>query len=155
MVVATAAITESLPPARVGLTEAFEGAYGADLIGVTYARIRGRIWVAVPPTTTNQVRIGMKVNDNRTPADAAESLYNPLPVGGAHDDWMGFYVLAAGPPAAEIAPEMSYVDVDVKSARKGEELGERLEIYFSSISAVGDPGDTVLAFDLSVLLMLP
>lgn len=111
--------------------------------------------MSVPPTTTNQVRIGMKVNDNRTPPDAAESLFNADALGGAHDDWMGWYVLGAGPVAANIAPEMSYVDVDVKSARRGEEIGERLELYFSSISSLASPGATVLSLDLSVLLLLP
>lgn len=132
----------------------FETSYGANLIGVTVMRIRGRMWVPVPPAATLQYRAGFKITDQANPPDTAEQLYRPDDIGGAHDDWFGFYVLAAGPVAANIPHEMSYVDVDVKSNRKVDELGERLQLHVSTFSGIAG-AEGVLAFDLSVLVALP
>lgn len=149
VVIPSTSTAVQVPPVRFGLLDPFIAAYGADLIGCTIVRIRGRLWESVPGAAATAVRVGMKINDNRTPPDASENLYRPDDIGGAHDDWFGFHVLAGGPGTPD---DMRYVDVDVRSARKLDELGQRLEMLASSFSDVD--GDFVLAHDLSVLVML-
>lgn len=143
-----------IAPTRFAPLDTFEASYGANLIGVTVRRIRGRIWVPVPPAATLQFRVGFKITDQANPPDSAEQLYRPDDIGGAHDDWFGWYVLSAGPVAANIPHEMSYVDVDVRSARKVDELGERMQMHVSAFSGIAEAAGT-LAFDLSVLVALP
>lgn len=151
----TAGSGSTLPaPGRLGLLDTFESAYGANLIGCTVMRIRGRIWQPVLPAATLQYRVGIKVSDNRTPPDAAENLFDAREIGGAHDDWMGWYVLAGGPASAGISDNMTMVDVDVRSRRKVDELGQRLELYTSGFTGLA-AAEGVLALDLSVLVALP
>lgn len=143
------------PPVRLGLLDTFEVAYGANLIGCTIMRIRGIVWLATDPASSSVYRMGVKINDNRTPPDASENLFVSSEIGGAHDDWMGWYSLAGGVTSTGQQPSdlVRAREVDIRSMRKLDELGQRLELYFSGLGGIA--GQASIGFDLSTLVALP
>lgn len=158
MITAPSTADPVISPTRFDLLSTFEAAYGANLIGCTIMRVRGYYWINVPPASVVSLRVGIKKTDNATPPDAAESLFSAGQFGGAHDDWMGFEVLAGGPLGVDgqYPPgDMGYRLVDVRSRRRIDELGERLDLYASGLGAGTVSGAVSFAFDLSVLVALP
>lgn len=153
-------------PTRFYPLDDFENAYGANLIGCTVERIRGRLTVVNGATAlarTTAVRVGFRITDKvETEPTGVGSLFDPsAQTGGAHDDWFGWTSLLAVPAASRLdnGPGLASSIVDHKVARKITELGSALELAASArdVDLVGASTgvDVALHGDFSVLVMLP
>ena len=153
-------------PATLGadLLDEFQTEYGAQLLGSTVVRVRGYcvpvMTAASDPPAPGQIiqgNWGLIVesdNDLDDPTDIARS-----PIGRAHDDWMAWQPFwtsgdYTGPPQAggSSNPQADEFSVDIKSARKIEELGQGLHIWYSYVTGTGTVD---LWYDLSIGLKLP
>lgn len=164
----TALVAESIgggadiAPARFVLLDAFETAYGANLIGCTIMAVRGYMACPSPSNALEDVhvRAGLKITDDATaPPATTQSLFNAVAnTGGAHDDWFGFFPMYAPLSATNVAGGiegggLQAVRVDVRSRRRLSELGQALVLDVSARSTAG--ADIAFTADLSVLVALP
>lgn len=122
------------------LTSAFETLYGAQLIGATVMRIRLRFFnpaanVGLP------IIYGVRIN-NDSQFDNLDNASGPGT--DAHADWMTWGMLNSGDPLV--------TDIDVKSMRKFEEIGDGVMLGLSNVTATGAVD---LDFTASLLIALP
>lgn len=135
---------------RDNLLETFETQYGAQLIGCTVVRIRGIIYTS--SSNTGQLMVAAAVVESEPPAPdtpvnaegptqrpfADYMLYEPFITSGA-----------ASGPQSDTSARM----IDVKSARKVEELDERLSLYLQTPS--GNAVAVSYHYSLSIGVKLP
>lgn len=136
---AAAAGSYSLPLAS------FETDYGAQLLGVTVARIRAQLWIQAP-NGRNGYLYGFRIATADTVADLAPA---PAQAPGTmpNADWMAYGLAHAGAQGGLD----NLVDVDVRSMRKLDELNQTL------LLAVENVGADALTWGghVSVLVLLP
>ena len=121
--------------------------YGAQPMGVTITRVRGRVILSETTTVkTNDGFVwGLVVEDrNSTAAEV------PKPLADDHVDWMAWTPLARSGPDG-LTGEFSSWEIDVKAQRKLDEVGQTL--WLSMDTAVTSTWSAT--FFLSVLLKLP
>lgn len=149
------------PDVPINLLEQFQTEYGAQLLGATVMRIRGYcepfFSVAAPGNTIARGVFGFIVEDDNELLTPEPS---DLPAARPHDDWLAWLPWSAsgqdpGPAANGLTTwnsQSSMYAVDIKSARKIEELGQGLHLW----PQLEAPGATVtFTYDLSVGLKLP
>lgn len=122
----------------------FETAYGAQLIGCTIARVRLDLTV-LTPTAPGGLLYGVRVADVDQATDLAVApTYGPG--SRPHLDWMAW-----GTVLTESSSARAVKEVDVRSMRKVEELGETL------VLSVENAGVDSITWGgaISVLVMLP
>lgn len=144
----TFATAAPFTPFQADLLAGFVARYGADPVGCTVARIRGYLQVTSTVTLTPVV-VGIRTG---TEGEVAATDFNPM-AAGEYNDWMAYEPLLAGLAAREPFGDVGARMVDIKSMRKLEELDETLFLYAGTDLAAA--GTVQLAFNLSVLLMLP
>jgi hypothetical protein len=135
---------------RLNLLAAFETLYGAQLIGCTVMRIRGVINTASPGLAAgagNWGRMAAKVEA----VQAAPLTAGDGPFTSEHDDWMMFEPFVH--IGAVAATQCDGRVIDVKSARKLDELGQELTLWTEA--RAGNPVSFTWAWDLSIGLKLP
>lgn len=122
-------ITGNIVPAEdstfANLLSDFQAEYGANLIGATVMRIRGRLEFFPASTATAVSAAAIKV-ESESVAFQAAVLDAHGPFMNLHDDWMAYEPLIFRGTGAVTW------DVDVKSNRKLEELGETLVLSVSN-----------------------
>lgn len=134
----------------VDLLQEFESTYGAQLIGCTVARVRGKI-VGQPqaaPTVADPgvVWAALVLNETGVSQDVR-------PVSEPHADYMFYepcFALKRDVAGSDFSTGQFICDVDIKSMRKIEELNQSLWL-------VGESFDVGWSFrlSLSVLVLLP
>lgn len=131
--------------------DAFETAYGAQILGSTVMRVRGTISAKQTSATSDgRCVVAMKVAD--LPGVSPES---PL-TAGINDDWFmyeAFCGVTNVPAAAEPSLQQDRL-VDVRSRRKLDELGNRLVLAIEVAGGGAGPQFRV-AMVLSILIALP
>lgn len=140
-------------PGAFNLLSTFETNYGANLVGVTVARIRGHYAILGANTDTVAIRAGIRVGSSEdfSSPRVADDLFDPATDGGAFDDWMSFEVMGSTP--GYVSTDAQYRAVDVRSMRKVDELGQQLGLMVSGRASAAE--DFVFAYDLSLLVLLP
>lgn len=145
------------------LLSEFESAYGADLFGFTVTRIRGNFAFysqsadTSPGTYTysSGIRIGTDSQIGDTDAEQAAS----DPFTDPFADWMWVRNFTAPYPSttALAAGNPGYVhfDVDIKSQRRLDELGQGLYLYHGRQSASDTAATIQMNADLHILLKRP
>lgn len=144
----TFALAAPFTPFQADLLTGFNTRYGADLLGITVARIRGYIVVNSTVANTPLV-VGARVG---TEGEVASTDFNPM-TAGEYNDWMLFEPFLAPIAAREPVADVSARVIDVRSMRKLDELDQTLFLYAGTDSATA--GTASLFYNLSVLLMLP
>lgn len=138
---------------RTNLLANFETLYGAQLIGTTVMRIRGIVATTTDATGGFQrLRMAAKVESTQDPAPSTVD----GPYGSEHDDWMLWEPFATNGASDEyFGNDVAARVIDVQSARRLEELGEELQLWFQA--APDNQADTqvALTYELSVGLKLP
>lgn len=140
---------------QVDLLANFETLYGAQLIGCTVMRIRGKVSVASAvsaPATSAPLPSVMGIlvtNGTVIPGTVAGPIASP------YEDWMMYdsaYLSHGSELIAPGLPSLALVEFDVKSMRKIDELQQRLLWVIQN-----HPGAPLRNFNLttSVLLALP
>lgn len=137
---------------RSSALSAFQALYGAQLIGSTVVRTRGVIATQTSDATTgfNQLRFAMIVEPNPGSAPVVAD----GPVGGEHNDWLlyePFIVAGAGQIGVNQDPAGRVIDV--KAARKLDELGDELLIYAGTQAS--NTAAVTVSWDLSIGVKLP
>ena len=134
-------------PLNQNLLQEFQTAYGAQVIGATIMRIRGTILIeqgadnAAPVVVRTGVRIVQSIDR-----------LNDGPFTAPYDDWMGYYsTVTYRDPSADLSLAHGRFEVDIKSSRKLEELGEGLML----ISEQSGTADVDMTIDLSIGIKLP
>lgn len=140
----------------------FQQEYGAQLLGATVVRIRG--WVA--PNTISAGADGSQfagLYGFIVDTDRADYTFTGVPELAAeqreHDDWLWYapWVVQNYSTTARTDLTANYQAnpwaVDVKAARKIEELGQTLQIWQSTPDA--NPDFNGMGFHLSIGLKLP
>lgn len=147
----------------VDLLGPFQEEYGSQLLGATVVRIRGIMFPRFPGIGEIENvggAAGVIVENDRilTEAPAEREFYSPF--NRVHDDWLAwmpfFQVGAAEGTAATSFNGGSEYNVDVKSSRKIEELGQGLHLWVGrDLNMGGNPGQQIdLWFSLSIGLKL-
>jgi len=144
----TFATAAPFTPFQADLLAGFVARYGADPVGCTVARIRGYVQCTSTVTLTPLV-VAARTG---TEGEVAATDFNPM-TAGEYNDWMMYEPMLAGLAAREPFGDVGARLVDIKSMRKLEELDETLFLYAGTDLAAA--GTIQLAFNLSVLLMLP
>ena len=122
----------------------FQTAYGADPIGATIRRIRGNITMR-GGTAGNSVRAVLGIGVFNGVATISPTI-NP------HLDWMYWKQIYVEPPLATEFSVLNNMEIDVKSSRKMEELGQDLYLAISNTH----PTDGLsYAYATSTLILLP
>jgi len=127
---------------------------GSQPLGCTVTRIRMQLTLQTTLSLAGGVVAGIKVDQRNSDILAAESNPATFP----HEDWMYWSWHPAVPAGAVDNPGDSVVasfDVDVRSQRKMEELGDSLFLWFGLASLVPPADDAIYNFRTSVLLKLP
>lgn len=138
-------------PFWLNILDQFETEYGAQLLGATVMRIRGKIMFITPEVTNVNFAMaaGIIVDSDENIADGVDD----GPWHAPHKDWMAYepVIFSGQDPTFQ-----NYVwDIDVKSNRKIEELGQGLALVFDNRST-GETGSIVdMAGVVSVGLKLP
>ncbi len=155
--------TETNQATPQNLLGPFQEAYGADLFGFTVTRIVGHYtwWTADDQTTatTYNFSVGIRTDEQEQAAgDTDTRQQQQIPANSPHDDWM--YVrnnlgIASGTGAPEEVEQsaLNRIELDLKSQRRLDELGQSLYIY----AGLNDyPGVDVWAwYDLNILCKRP
>lgn len=127
----------------------FRAAYGADILGSTIERVRGVIFWNANNLTLDGIHAvaGLRVADE---GNLSASTNEP-PLAQPHADWMMWdaTVLDDGSPGNYLNDRRT---IDVKAARKLEELGQTLMLGFEH-DAVGSSVE--VRYNLSMGLKLP
>ena len=105
--------------AAINLFGNFETEYGAQLLGSTVMRVRGMLELEPVAAVTGFAAAGIRVDLDGQAGNG--------PLTSKHLDWMAYFPLAFN-PVDETAGRLARVDVDVKAARRVEELGEALHL---------------------------
>lgn len=146
-------------PVGSDLLSQFETDYGAQLLGATVVRIRGYMFAfpSVNANAVDQFRFGARVASGNL--DLTGAIPDQSPWTDEHADWMLWQPFARAQDAGGLSStaqgsELSARMVDVKAARKIEELGERLIMVQG-----GSPGAPTIewtyGWDLSIGVKLP
>lgn len=138
----------------VDLLAPFRDQPGATHLGATVMRVRGYI---VPgdafQTVGNAGNIGMRIDSWNEPFDDVGN----QPINMPDEDWLAWLPWTTGSVPAAVPlhvtwnQEASPWTVDVKAARKLEELNQTLWLFFDQNGG----GDRTLYYNLSVGLKLP
>lgn len=149
------------PDVPINLLEEFQAEYGAQLLGATVMRIRGYcepfFGVAAPGNTLSRGVFGIIVEEDQ---ELVTPPPDKLPNARPHDNWLAWLPWAAagqdpGPAANGLTTgnaQASPYAVDVKAARKIEELGQGLHLWPEIVAPGTEP---VWHYDLSIGLKLP
>jgi len=129
----------------------FEINYGAQLIGCTVARVRGKITarpqVATTPANPFLIFGALVMNEEGAGVDV-------YPISEPHADWMFYepcFVLNRDvSTAGDFSTSQVHCEVDIKSMRKIEELNQSLLLRAQSPDVGWD-----VSVSLSVLVLLP
>lgn len=134
--------------AVVNLLDNFRAAYGADILGSTVMRIRGTIFWNTANVTIDAITA---VSAIRTAEQVELEQDAEGPLTSMHADWMMYQttILDNNAPGWYLVARQ---DIDVKSSRKMEELGETLALAFEHDAAATALG---VKYILSVGLKLP
>ena len=121
--------------------------YGAQPIGVTVTRVRGRVSLreTTATATNDHFGVGLLIEDRNSLASEI-----PHPYSDEHADWMMWMPLTAYGQDGITGSWASY-EFDVKSQRRMDEVGQTL--WLSMDAAVTSTFSAVIS--LSVLLKLP
>lgn len=154
--------TLSQPTSRgADLLDVFQSEYGAQLLGATLMRVRGYVIPDMPSAPAAGIatgRVGMIVEQDQELADQA---VENTPGARPHDDWFAWlpFIYDRADVAGLQAPgnaswnsQASPWAVDIKSARKIEELGQGVHIWYDTVQSAGT---TNIHYDLSLGLKLP
>lgn len=118
-------------------------------------RIRGFININYTGPEEVQVTAAARVGSE---GEVAAVGFNPASQ-GKYDDWMLYEPIVAVDPTthnfAWQGPAYSSRMIDVKASRKLDELGQTLWMYVGSGAGVSAEEDYGIAWNLSILLMLP
>ena len=123
------------------------GEYGAQPLGVTITRVRGRIILSetTAVATNDFFGLGLVIEDrNSAVADV------PKPFADDHVDWMAWMPLARSGPDGLTGSFNSW-EIDVRSQRRMDEVGQTL--WLTMDAAVTSTWSATVV--LSVLLKLP
>lgn len=149
---------------------AFEGTYGAQLIGSTVMRVRGVICVALFGSSAGTpangaIRVAARITDH---ADLAGQDYTIGALYGnqAQADWFMFepFLLDNGGAALNGTEEGDMTSaseirhIDVRARRKFQELDQTVEMLIGSPAVDAPPGfssSVRVSLDLSFLIALP
>jgi hypothetical protein len=124
------------------LLASFQAMYGADVVGSTIVRIRGKVH-----HNFDYAVLAVRTMTQSTFATLGAA-NGPITDSGA--DWMGWVPLLTD--SATAAAEGKIVEFDIKSNRKMEEVGQGLLLGFQNGTALAGAQFTA---DLSIGLMLP
>lgn len=152
-VITSVNLTAANPGFTVNCLEPLQTDIGAQLIGCTVMRIRGRLNVNFEGTSTTPVQgaIGVRRISDDSLAFGAVALANissgPSHIPGRHMDWMLYEPYAL--------PANNWVDLsfDTKARRKVDEVGDGIMLYMDSTLAGTDHVE--IAGILSFLIALP
>lgn len=131
--------------------DGFNTRYGADLIGFTVVRIRG--YMSATSTVTAGLPLVVGIHRG-SEGEVASTEFNPA-TNGSNLDWM-LYEPFVGFPDSGNATTQTYQsarEIDVKAARKLDELDQTFFLYAGTDSATA--GTITLRYHLSMLLMQP
>lgn len=131
----------------IPLLTGFQLAYGADPIGATVRRIRGNISMRTGSASFSlQATVGIGVFPQ------ASTSASVSPAGSPHLDWMFYRQFFVEPVVTGEFGQVMMYDIDVRSQRKMEELGEDLIMV---IQNTHPSSNLAYAYHTSVLLALP
>lgn len=138
------------------LLSTFETAYGAQLIGCTVVRIRGLVYANSDGTagTTNSFRFGARVLSGAL--DLSGPVPDQSPFVDENADWMMWEpFIHSRETVTSTSPDVGTMRmVDVKSARRIEELGEAL-VMFQASNPSAPTITWSYGWDLSIGVKLP
>lgn len=135
---------------RDNLLETFETQYGAQPIGCTVVRIRGIIYTS--SVNNGQLFVAAAVVESEPPApDTPVGAEGPIQ--RAFADYMMYEPFITSGAAAGPQTDVSARMIDVKSARKIDELDERLSLYLQTPS--GNTAAVSYHYTLSLGIKLP
>lgn len=160
---ALSAFTAADRAASYNLLADFETAYGADLFGFTVTRIIGHYtyWTTsnTGVATTYNVSTGIRVDDESEIDGSTEAeQIARLPVNDPFTDWMFArnnigVTTTTGDPAQGFQLALNRVDLDLRSQRRLDELGQSL-YWFVGLNA--SPGSDVnVWWDFHILCKRP
>lgn len=137
-------------PLRRNLLSPLEAALGSNLIGATVVRIRG-VMAAIPTagTTPSALVVGTLVAPSTTASTVPTPLTEPF---ADYMMWEAFLADADATGTGYGASDVTARMIDVKSARKIEEVGDVL--YLTADRLFGDNTFNLL-YSLSMLVKLP
>lgn len=155
----------SFPEGNLGsqqdLLSTFQAAYDADLFGFTVTRVVGHYtwWVseAQAVSTTFNLSVGIRIDEQvDTTGITDERQQNRLPANDPFADWM--YVRnnlgVAGGTTSENAPYRNTVELDLRSQRRLDELGQSLFLFAGHAGSYAG-SDTHFWYDLNILCKRP
>lgn len=134
-------------PFQLDLMTGFNARYGADLVGFSVVRTRGIIRCDSDVVGTPVVvaaRVGAE-------GEVASTEYNPM-TNGEYLDWFLYEPFLCSGTGVDDSDVTARV-IDVKSARKLDELDQTVFLYAGSDTAAA--ATVNLRFNLSMLLMQP
>ena len=144
-------MTGSLAAGSVGRTNLlgnFEQLYGAELIGATVVRIRGVIYTSSANTGQLMAFAAMVEPDPVGALDVAEG-----PSQRPYAPWMLYEPFVTSGAAAGPQVDVSARVIDVKAARRVDELDQQLSLYYDTPS--GNSAAVSFHFTLSIGVKLP
>lgn len=138
---------------RTNLLADFEQLYGAQLIGTTVMRIRGTVAVTTSAVGGFQrLRMAAKVESTQDPAPTSVD----GPYGSPHDDWMLWEpFIVNGASTAYYGNDVAARVIDVQSARRLDELGDELQLWFQAGPDNQAATQVAVSYELSIGLKLP
>lgn len=146
----------------------FQTQYGADLFGFTVTRIRGHISVQVAgqPDVSSPYNLsyGIRVDDESEITGGTDAnQQDRLPANDPFADWMyirNLWAIAPGSTSVEPSPTtqlfQNRVEIDIRSQRRLDELGQSLFQYVGVDGGVPDGFEAVnFYWDLHILCKRP
>ena len=145
-------VTGTVDGVHVDLLQEFEATYGAQLIGSTVARVRGK--VSARPTLDAPTNVNPFITFGAIVLNTTGVGQDVAPLDEPHADW-AFYEPCFAlnrdiSTAGDFATAQVHCDVDIKSMRKIEELNQSFFLVVQSPNV-----DWTVALSMSVLVLLP
>lgn len=143
------------PGLNLDCLDDFKAAYGADLLGATLVRVRGQILVHIPDQAAMQaglVVVGMRTYTESPDGDVVDE---ETPLDQPYGDWLMYQPSIIWKGRQLVDPTNCYAvhryDVDIKSSRRFEELGDGL-LLSASHDVVGVTGQLVYNLSFGIKL---
>lgn len=113
-------------PTWINVLDQFETELGAQVLGVTVMRIRGTLWFEPAAASDAHMAAGFLVDADENISDGVDE----GPFDEPHKNWMAYEPVLFS--SADTQYQVHRWDIDVKSNRKMEELGQGFAFVFDN-----------------------
>lgn len=160
--VASATVSSPVPPAlnaptRFDILSSFETIYGAQLLGATIMRVRGRMGVAGVSTEGVAIRATMRIGSQNEVVRGPNANDNAFDSNAVSLDYFMFEPFLCNTAAGATLTNGNDIHgrmIDVRSHRKLEELNQSLILDYSSVGLGVAVQNITMVHDLSILVAL-